>query len=57
MSNSKQILDKQDFHVEDDIVTPKSNRMVIFSPKLNHCVEPHIGERIVLCVNPWSVKL
>ena len=44
-------------HVEDDIVTPKSNRMVIFSPKLNHCVEPHMGERVALCVNPWSVKL
>ena len=44
-------------HVEDDIVTPKSNRMVIFSPELNHCVEPHMGERVALCVNPWSVKL
>ena len=44
-------------HVEDDIVTPKSNRMVIFSPKLNHCVEPYMGDRVALCVNPWSVKL
>ena len=44
-------------HVEDDIVTPKSNRMVIFSPELNHCVEPHMGDRIVLCVNPWSIKI
>ena len=44
-------------HIEDDIVTPKSNRLVIFSPQLNHCVEPFMGERIVLCVNPWSIKL
>ena len=44
-------------HVEDDIVTPKSNRMVIFSPELNHCVEPHMGDRVAFCVNPWSVKL
>ncbi len=44
-------------HIEDDIITPKSNRMVIFSPKLNHCVEPFMGDRITLCVNPWSVKL
>ena len=44
-------------HDEDDIVTPKSNRMVIFSPKLNHCVEPYMGDRVALCVNPWSVKL
>ena len=28
-------------------VTPKSNRMVIFSPELNHCVEPHMGDRVV----------
>ena len=44
-------------HIEDDIITPKSNRMVIFSPKLNHFAESFMGDRIVLCVNPWSVKL
>ena len=44
-------------HIEDDIITPKSNRMVTFSPKLNHCAEPFMGDRITLCVNPWSVKL
>ena len=44
-------------HVEDDVITPKSNRMVTFSPKLNHCVDPFMGERITLCVNPWSVQL
>ena len=44
-------------HIEDDIITPKTNRLVIFSPQLNHCVEPFMGERIVLCVNPWSIKL
>ena len=43
--------------VEDDVITPKSNRMVTFSPKLNHCVDPFMGERITLCVNPWSVQL
>ena len=26
-------------HIEDDIITPKSNRLVIFSPQLNHCVD------------------
>ncbi len=44
-------------HIEDDVITPKSNRMVIFSPKVNHCAEPFMGDRITLCVNPWSVKL
>lgn len=44
-------------HIEDDIIIPKSNRMVIFSPELNHCAEPFMGDRITLCVNPWSIKL
>ena len=44
-------------HIEDDIITPKTNRLVIFSPQLNHCVVPFVGDRISLCVNPWSVKL
>ena len=44
-------------HIEDDIITPKTNRLVIFSPQLNHCIEPFMGDRIVLCVNPWDVKL
>tara|TARA_S200000501_G_scaffold310323_1_gene300512 strand:+ start:3013 stop:3504 length:492 start_codon:yes stop_codon:yes gene_type:complete len=44
-------------HIEDDIITPKTNRLVIFSPQLNHCVDPFIGDRISFCVNPWSVKL
>ena len=44
-------------HIEDDIITPKTNRLVVFSPQLNHCVVPFVGDRISLCVNPWSVKL
>ena len=44
-------------HVEDDIITPRSNRLVIFSPGKYHCVEPFLGKRITLCVNPWSEKL
>lgn len=44
-------------HIEDDIVTPKSNRLVIFSPGKYHCVEPFLGKRITFCVNPWSEKL
>ena len=44
-------------HIEDDVITPKSNRLVIFSPGKCHCVEPFLGKRITLCVNPWSEKL
>ena len=44
-------------HIEDDVITPKSNRLVIFSPGKYHCVEPFLGKRITLCVNPWIEKL
>ena len=44
-------------HIEDDVITPKSNRLVIFSPGKYHCVEPFLGKRITLCFNPWSEKL
>ena len=44
-------------HIEEDVITPKSYRLVIFSPGKYHCVEPFLGKRITLCVNPWSEKL
>ena len=44
-------------HIEDEIITPKTNRLVIFSPGKYHCVEPFIGSRTTYCVNPWDVKL
>ena len=44
-------------HIEDDIITPKTNRLVIFSPGKYHCVEPFLGKRTTYCLNPWSVKL
>ena len=41
-------------HVEDDIITPKTNRLVIFSPGKNHYVQPYTGTRISMLVNPWD---
>ena len=44
-------------HIEDEVITPKTNRLVIFSPGKYHCVEPFIGSRTTYCINPWDVKL
>jgi hypothetical protein len=41
-------------HVEDDIITPKTNRLVIFSPGKYHYVQPYTGTRISMLVNPWN---
>ena len=40
-----------------DIITPKTNRMVIFPPGKFHMVEDFCGERYSFVINPWdSVK-
>tara|TARA_Y100001938_G_C7991208_1_gene379608 strand:- start:245 stop:721 length:477 start_codon:yes stop_codon:yes gene_type:complete len=44
-------------HIEEEIITPKTNRLIIFSPGKYHCVEPFLGTRITYCINPWSIKL
>ena len=41
-------------HLEDDIITPKNNRLVIFSPGIFHGVDPYQGERVAFLVNPWD---
>tara|TARA_B100001996_G_C18603151_1_gene570680 strand:- start:649 stop:1134 length:486 start_codon:yes stop_codon:yes gene_type:complete len=40
--------------LEDDIITPKSNRLVIFAPGIYHNVEEFTGERIAILLNPWD---
>jgi len=44
-------------HIECDIITPRANRLVIFSPKTYHYVQPFSGKRISLLINPWSKVL
>jgi|TARA_B110000259_G_scaffold182008_1_gene224982 hypothetical protein len=38
-------------------VKPKVNRLVLFSPGLEHFVEEFTGHRVSIAVNPWSTKL
>ena len=44
-------------YMEHDIITPKSNRMVIFAPGVFHNVEDFTGERIAMIINPWDKVL
>ena len=37
-------------------VSPKQNRMVLFDAKLKHCVEKYTGRRHSVNINPWNVK-
>lgn len=43
--------------VEDDVITPKTNRLVIFPPGKYHTVENFKGNRISLLVNPWDHEI
>ena len=43
--------------VESDLITPKTNRLVMFSPGKYHTVEPFKGKRVSLLINPWSHPL
>ena len=40
--------------VEDTIITPKENRVVIFGPGLIHKVNEFEGQRVSLSINPWN---
>ena len=44
------------FVTETSMVKPVTNRMLIFSPNLLHCVEPYTGTRLSIAVNPWAYK-
>jgi len=43
--------------IESDIITPKTNRLVMFSPGQFHRVNPYKGKRVSLLINPWSHPL
>mgnify|MGYP003650394606 FL=1 len=42
--------------INDDAVIPKTNRLIIFGPGVWHSVEPFLGIRKVLLINPWAEK-
>ena len=43
--------------VESDLITPKTNRLVMFSPGKYHKVNRYKGKRVSLLINPWSHPL
>ncbi len=43
--------------LEGDMITPKSNRLVIFASGVYHNVENFSGERLTMVINPWDRKL
>ena len=44
-------------YLEDDIITPKTNRLVIISAGMWHCVQKFTGKRISFLINPWNKTL
>ena len=40
--------------LESDVITPKTNRMVIFASGMLHNVESFTGNRISMMVNAWD---
>jgi len=40
----------------DDIIIPKENRMVLFSPGKFHSVNSFTGKRVTLVINPWDIN-
>ena len=44
-------------HLGDTIITPKTNRMIIFPPAVFHYVEEFEGERISFLLNPWDYNI
>ena len=44
------------FRTETEVITPKTNRMLMFSPGLLHSVDNYTGTRLSVAVNPWVKK-
>ena len=43
-------------HKIDDIIIPKTNRAVMFSPGKFHTVNEFTGKRISMIINPWNIS-
>jgi hypothetical protein len=44
------------FITETISVTPKTNRLIVFSPNTYHAVEEYTGNRLAIALNPWNTK-
>jgi hypothetical protein len=49
-------LEGGDFTSKDLRFTPITNRLVAFSPGIEHHVYPYTGMRFAVSINPWSKK-
>ena len=43
--------------VENDVITPRTNRLVLFPPGKYHTIEDFTGKRVSLLVNPWDHRI
>lgn len=44
------------FMTENVTIEPINNRMILFSPGILHGVEPYVGTRLSVAINPWKIK-
>lgn len=50
-------LEGGNFVTETEIIKPKNNRLIIFSPGLYHSVEKFTGKRLIIAIAPWDHKI
>jgi hypothetical protein len=43
--------------LEQDIISPKLNRLIIFKPNIYHYVKEFTGTRYSIVINPWTTEL
>lgn len=48
------IVDGGQFITETEVITPKTNRAIIFASNIPHSVNAWEGDRISLAINPWA---
>ena len=42
------------FLEDDSVIEPKTNRLVLFEPEVEHFVQPYSGIRHSIIINPWD---
>ena len=45
-----------EFYTDDVRYFPKTNRLVVFSPGIEHGVSAYTGQRMAVSLNPWRVR-
>jgi len=44
------------FMTKDVAINPKTNRMIVFGPNIEHGVSDFTGTRVAVAINPWATK-